>query len=370
MIYLSKFNFFSRILLVLTPFYSFVQITLDSTDFASSGDTVRISEASPVLTGYDATGANYSWDFSSLIPETQELKSYLSMSTVPILVNFSFGAFASSEYQASYHTESTDIPVDALNNFLPVNVEALYAYSKISDSSINSLGYSLMVDGQGVPFSSDTIETKYSLPLQFNQIDSSVGYTNVDLNPFADLKFIQHRNRTTEVDGWGTITTPYGTFSALRIKHEIIEIDSLYQTFSGTGSWTALPELYIVEYEWWSKGEKYPILKVVVNEVSGNEVIQSVKYRDIYRGLDASIISIENDFIDVYPNPTNGKVFYYSELPIQSVSLKTVQGKKIINKSEVDSISGSIDLSLINPGVYFLIFDLNNSFYSKRIIIN
>ena len=74
------------------------------------------------------------------------------MSTVPILVNFSFGAFASSEYQASYHTESTDIPIDALNNFLPVNVEALYAYSKMSDSSINALGYSLMVDGQGVPF--------------------------------------------------------------------------------------------------------------------------------------------------------------------------------------------------------------------------
>ena len=78
----------------------------------------------------------------------------------------------------------------------------------MSDSSINALGYSLMVDGQGVPFSSDTNEVKYSLPLQFNQIDSSVGYTNVDLNPFADLKFIQHRNTTTEVDGLGTITTP------------------------------------------------------------------------------------------------------------------------------------------------------------------
>jgi len=370
MIYLSKFKCFSWILLVLSPFYSFVQITLDSTDFASSGDTVRISESLPVLSGYDLTGANYSWDFSSLSPESQELKSYLSMSTVPILVNFSFGAFASSEYQASYHTESTDIPIDALNNFLPVNVEALYAYSKMSDSSINALGYSLMVDGQGVPFSSDTIEVKYSLPLQFNQIDSSVGYTNVDLNPFADLKFIQHRNRTTEVDGWGTITTPYGTFSVLRIKHEIIEIDSLYQAFSGTGSWIALPELYSVEYEWWAKGEKDPVLKVVVNEVSGNEVIQSVKYRDIYRGLDASTISVENDFIDVYPNPVKGKVFYHSKLPIQAISLKSLQGNTIINKSEIEVISGSIDLSLVNPGVYFLIIESNNSFYLKRIIVN
>ena len=41
------------------------------------------------------------------------------------------------------------------------------------------------------------------------------------------------------------------------------------------------------------KGRERPGLKVVVNEVSGNEVIQSVKYRDIYRGLDASTISVE-----------------------------------------------------------------------------
>ena len=74
---------------MLYPFYSFEQITLDSTDFASSGDTVRISEALPVLSGFDATGANYSWDFSSLSPESQELKNYYSMSAVPILVNFS-----------------------------------------------------------------------------------------------------------------------------------------------------------------------------------------------------------------------------------------------------------------------------------------
>ena len=370
MIYLSKFKCFLGWILVLYPFYSFEQITLDSTDFASSGDTVRISEALPVLSGYDATGANYSWDFSSLSPESQELRNYYSMSAVPILVNFSYGAFAPSEYQASYHTESTDIPIDALNNFLPVNVESLYAYTKMTDSTIDALGFSLMVDGQGVPFKSDTIETKYSLPLQFNQVDSSVGYTNVDLNPFADLKFIQHRNRISEVDGWGTITTPYGTFSVLRIKHEITETDSLYQAFSGTGSWIALPELFSVEYEWWAKDEQDPILKVIVNEVAGNEVIQSIKYKDIYRGLDASIGGISHNLIEIYPNPTNSNIFYHSKSPIQSISLRSVQGNDIIKKSVFGAISGSIDLSFIKSGVYFLVIESNNSSYLKRVIVN
>ena len=62
--------------------------------------------------------------------------------------------------------------------------------------------------------------------------------------------------------------------------------------------------------------------------------------------------------------------FYNSKLPIQAISLKSLQGNTIINKSEIEVISGSIDLSLVNPGVYFLIIESNNSFYLKRIIVN
>ena len=54
------------------------QITVDSTDFGVENDTVRISQAVPVISGYQSTGANYSWDFSTLTPQSQKLKNFSS----------------------------------------------------------------------------------------------------------------------------------------------------------------------------------------------------------------------------------------------------------------------------------------------------
>ncbi len=370
MIYHFNKQAITTFLIGIIPFFLVSQISIDSTDFGTSNDTVRISQAAPTITGYQSTGVNYSWDFSMLIPVSQTLKNFNSMMGAPLLVNLTYGTFASQEYQATYFTKSIDIPLDMINNFLPVDVEELNLYSKIDSSKVNSLGYSLTVDGQGVPFKSDTIETRYNLPLSYSQQDSSVGYTHVDLNPFSDLEFIQHRKRNSEVDGWGEIITPFGTFSVLRIKHEIIETDSVYQTFAGAGSWIALPSRLIKEYEWWSKGEKEAILKVVANDINGSETVQSVEYKDIYRGLDAEMNNLDSEEIIIYPNPASEKIFYKSEIPVERIYIQTLDGKQKLFKDLFGKSKGEIDLSLFPAGIYFIIVETAKFSYLNRIIID
>ena len=229
--------------------------------------------------------------------------------------------------------------------------------------------YSLIVDGQGIPFKSDTIEKIYQLPLQYGQTYTGTGYTYIDLSPFSDLQFIQYRNRFSEVDGWGNLITPFGSFSVLRVKHEIIEEDSVYQSFVGTGSWFALPTRIIKEYEWWAKGEKEPILKIVTNEISGNETVQSVEYKDIYRGLDASTSAITNTSFDVYPNPAKGELFYESIIPIQKIQIKNLSGKILYNKELNNTFKGNIMISKLESGVYLMDIKTTKSWFKKRIIV-
>ncbi|MDG1842304.1 MAG: T9SS type A sorting domain-containing protein [Crocinitomicaceae bacterium] len=369
MICLFKKNKLFLLVFLIAPFFLKGQITIDSTDFGVENDTVRISQAAPIISGYQSTGANYTWDFSSLTPQTQKLKDFSSMSSVSILINLTYGSFASSEYKASYFTESTDLPLDAINNFLPVDLDGLNMYYKLDSLELKSLGYSLIVDGQGIPFKSDTIETLYQLPLQYGQTYTGTGYTYIDLNPFSDLQFIQHRNRSSEVDGWGDLTTPFGSFSVLRVKHEIIEEDSVYQSFVGTGGWFALPTRIIKEYEWWAKGEKEPMLKIVANEISGNETVQSVEYKDIYRGLDASTPEMTSMTFEVYPNPAKGVLFYESILPIQKIQIKNLSGKTVYNKELVNSYKGNLIISELESGVYLMDIKTTKNCFTKRIIV-
>src|SRR5690606_27842121 len=79
--------------------------------------------------------------------------------------------------------------------------------------------------------------------------------------------------------GWGQITTPYGTFDAIRVQHYITESDSI--NFEGNWFGIPVPDSYI--YEWLATGEKEPILRIRTSEIGGNEVVTAVEYKDYFQ---------------------------------------------------------------------------------------
>lgn len=326
------------------------QITISVADFANSGDTVRISQAAGTGLDFASTGANYTWDFSALSATSQYLKEYNPIGFASLLVFGTYGPVAPTNYRASYFNPTNDLPLDQLSQFLPVSLSDLNQYTKRMTDSITSLGYSISVNGQGVPFKSDTIETRYKLPLNYNDSHYSRGYTYIDLNPVIDFKIKQYRQRTTNVDGWGTIITPKGTFQALRLRHDIAEIDSVYQTFFGAGQWFGTPPIQRTEYEWFANGEKEWVLKATET----NGTVNQVEYQEDYLGLDASLIESSLD-ASIGPNPVHETLFIDSKSPLNLAQIFDDAGRLVLSTSLNNALNSSLDLNLLHTGTYRII---------------
>ena len=68
------------------------QITVTNADFASSGDTIRFSNASPLsLVDLTLTGPNYTWDFSTLQSTSQDVDTFISVTSTPFVYVLVFG---------------------------------------------------------------------------------------------------------------------------------------------------------------------------------------------------------------------------------------------------------------------------------------
>jgi hypothetical protein len=348
--------------LILFSNLSFAQLTLIENDFASPGDTVRISQTFVTTNDPTISGAGLTWDYSSLSAASQFVREFTSIGFSP--VQFTFGIAAPQQYQASYFIPENALPIDQVNGFLPVTLSDARSYQKSMTDSITKVGFSVKVGGVDVAFKSDTIETKYKFPMTYQQVFNTKGYTFIDLSPAAEFKLKQLRYVTSTIDGYGQLILPFGTFEVIRVKREINEIDSIYQSFFGAPSWFGAPPFQTTEYEWIGQNKKDVLLKIVVNNANGTEQIQSIEYQDIYLGLDASLE--ENDFhASVYPNPTTNIFEIQSNSFLKSVYLFDSKGTILETTSNLNSQNSSFDLGHYSPGIYFL--KLDSSCGSKTI---
>jgi len=351
-------------------FITNAQITLTSVDFAAVNDTVRMSQAIDPTIDFSTTGAGQTWDFSGLTPNAQELKYFQPVANAGAFVNFIFGTFAPVKYQASYFLPSTDLPLQQITAILPIGIQDVFQFSRKTADSLTSVGYAMTVSFNGsattIPIQSDTIETPYDFPLAFGNTHFSRGATSVDFNPIYNAKWNQHRIRLTTVDGYGTITTPFGTFDALRIRHDIDEIDSLYTElpFIG-GTWIPLDIPASHQYEWWTNGQKEPILRISTSDVFGNETVTAIEYRDIFRPEFASVAELSNKII-CYPNPVDQLLTLTTEVPIKAVYIYSTDGKLIESIGAV--VDNKVDLSFLPSGNYFVSVFTENSVINQQII--
>ena len=348
------------------PTITLSQIAITETDFSDGGDTALVSLATDPGIDYASTGTNFTWDFSNLTHDSQEIKEYFEISDASFLANFTFGTFAAVDYKATNFASSTAIPLDQIGGFLPVNISDVVLFSKNNSSAITSVGYGVTVEGTEVPFKSDTIETRYELPLNYGDTYTSSGYSNLDMNPIYNGIWRQHRQRSSVVDGWGAITTPFGTFDALRIDHAISESDSIYIDAFGAGFWVELPIPDSHDYEWWTNGQKEPILKITVSNILGAETVTSIEYRDIYRGADVGVS--EKDLnIAVYPNPTIDELFIEGMKIGATYSIVDANGQ-VVKSGTCSNEKTVLSVSELAQGAYQVIVISNDSLSTKLFI--
>lgn len=335
--------------------YLNAQLVLDASDFATSGDAFIVNSSNNLEVDFESTGEDYYWDFLFLTADNQSIVSYSSTSGLPFLLNLVYGPNAQVNYRASYFMDA-NIPLDLIGDFLPVAIDEVSQYSKLSPDSLTLLGLSMSIDGNGIPARSDTIETRLKFPLAYGNSHFSRGYTKLNMNPILDAQWIQHRTRTTQVDGWGTIKTLHGSYEALRVKHEITESDS----FNYQGIWIPIPVPPTVEYEWWGDGQLLPILKISTVLVGGIEQVTAVEFRD------EDYLSLEQLELNaiVYPNPVDDVLTLQLEEQVDAIVISDINGRVLLHDKTIELIN-TYSMEDFESGVYFI--SIFNSTGSKQL---
>ncbi len=97
-----------------------------------------------------------------------------------------------------------------------------------------------------------------SFPLTIGVSDSSESSRSQIIPEFGYYEI--HRKRVNIVDGWGTLTTPNGTFQTIRIKSTVYSHDSIYIDSNNEGYSIDRVE---TEYKWLGNGFGTPLLRII-----------------------------------------------------------------------------------------------------------
>lgn len=250
---------------------SFAQITITSANMPVSGDTFRTSSAiidTTILQNYLKSGANQTWDFSAMIPRGQSIRRFVPSSQTPYTIpgsrigllladTLDFGGTTITEVYSFITATATDFSVDYRAASAPV------------------FGTSFPIQ---VPYQDK--DEVFQFPLDYLDIDSSI-FNFVFNNSFPPLYYGGSGVRINSVEGWGTVTTPYGSFNSLKVVSDLISKD----TVSATGQNFAI-ETHLREYQWMAIEERIPVMKVSGNVFAGVFIPSLIEYRDSVRVIE------------------------------------------------------------------------------------
>jgi Ig-like domain CHU_C associated len=265
-------------LLLLNPLRTNGQVTIDDTDMPHAGDELlRTRAASNPFLNYSATGAGHVWDFDNLVAQEQQTKAYQTVGSTNFIYALLYSDLFFNPNRANHATDGVDIPF-----YEQLPIADPYTFYYRSGSVYKKVGYGAEVAGFPVPIPMDDHDVIYELPLEYGDASTSISNYQIDIPTLAYYGFSQ--TRTNEVDGWGAISTPAGSFDVLRVKTTLAGRDSISLDTLSIGF--AIERPLVTEYKWLAHGQRVPILQINTTEIFGLEIVTEVWFYDEPRTLE------------------------------------------------------------------------------------
>ncbi len=252
----------------------FAQSTYNSSNYATVGDSFYLTNASNLATDFFTTGANYNWDFSALTGISQDFLQFRN----PTATGFSLFTFPYIFNSNNTNLSSTDGTTSTLNVAgQTIGITDTNDYYKKNSTNLKQVAtsYKLNYNGTLIPITAQYTapDVVYTFPITYGNTETNIGAVTTNIpTVLYENKTIQ---RTNLVDGWGSITTPFGTFSnTLRMTTTLVQNDTI--SVLGTG----LPRIIRTtrELKWLETSKKYPVLIVTQNNTAGNWVTTKVQF--------------------------------------------------------------------------------------------
>jgi hypothetical protein len=323
-------------------------VSLTNSNMPSSGDTLRYSNAKLSSIGnYTQTGTNYTWNFSSLVPSSQGTRDYKAAFQTP----YAFFFIGFNEYGEKI------ADTVGQNPFYFTNFYNFYK-KQTSPNAYVADGVGLTYNSIPVPSYYSDRDELYNFPLTYPKYDSTTFKFSTATNTQVPVKYSKTGYRVTTVDGWGSITTPYGTASCIRLVTTQYSMDSIKTQFGNFG----FPNNQR-SYQWMTTGSKIPFLEINGPYTGTSFTAAQARYRDSARTIVGMREYSNDNFISVYPNPVKDKLYFSAGDNKQiSVELFSLTGELIRSEAPVITTgSGYVNVAALKTGVYMVKITQNES---------
>lgn len=323
------------------------QITIVSSSMPGSGDTIRYSSAwLSSLGNYTATGANHTWHFDTLRPLSQGVRAFKAA----LLTPYAF-YFASPNKYGEKVTDSIGVATFQFKN--------IYSFYKKTSTVFSAEGIGFTFSGIPLAGLYSNEDELYQFPLDYLDRDSSTFKFKVTL-PSVGF-YGKQGYRINEVDGWGTITTPFGTAPCLRVISTQYSTDSIGTPLGNFG----FPNVQR-SYQWLVTSQKIPYLDITGNLIGNGFTPTQARYRDSVRYIDpnpfgVSVAELNQTLaLNFYPNPASDQL--HLDLPAVSGTIRAdiydLTGR-LVSAQTLESCTQalnhrSLDLSSLPGGQYLL----------------
>ena len=338
------------------------QITVTESDIVSIGDIVYQGvdsmPSNSITTGN--SGPNQTWDFSSLQDMEVDITEVISPVGTPYEnIHPDANMCIEIDNELMYLDKSStglemvgygNVPL----NMLMIPLPLVYGLSQQSGPNTNMQVF----PNFGIP---DSLAPFISLNPAYDQLDS------IKINAVITSEF--------NVDAWGNVTIPLGTFDALRLKVEETTITDYYAYCSSSlglgGGWYSVPaqlapsETEIANrYQWWSND---PIVKFMLAELEMDSLNNNVDFVTfLAENQTTSAHIIPNISVDVYPNPTLETITISTSVNNSEFVVSDINGKVLSN--ERFSKTSQFNFSEYPSGVYFIKVISGENVVSKKIV--
>ncbi len=271
------------------------QITITSANMPGGGDTIRYTGAKlNSLGNYTVTGVNYNWHFDSLKVMTQGLRNF----QYALLTPYSFYFSSPSKYG-----EKTQDSIGVA----PLKFKKIYSFYRKASTVFSADGIGFTYNNIPLAgFYSDEDEL-YQFPMTYLRRDSSTFKFKVAL-PTVGF-YGKQGYRINQVDGWGTVYTPYGHASCIRLVSTQYSVDSIGTPLGNFG----FPNVQR-SYQWLVTSEKIPYLDITGTLTGGTFTPTQARYRDSARYYNNNPLGLgikeesSHLILHVYPNPATDNI--------------------------------------------------------------
>jgi hypothetical protein len=334
------------ILFILAGYAVHGQVTLNSSYNPAIGDSFRqiLCDTTGVVPGN--SGANVTWNFTSLQPADTQSYQWVNPASTPYGSQFTTSNVASSDGSS-------------------------YNYFTAGSSS-------LLFNGVG----SSSLVISYSNPQTIFNYPFIYGSTHTD-NFAAVFQYTGNTtyrtgSATTTGDAWGTVNTPFGTFSnALRVK-----IVNNIKDSARVGIINVIVLTNQQIYQWYVPGRKFPVLEI--NYMTMITPIGTTNSKTVYFNSNSLQIGIEpiGNIVPEkfrleqnYPNPFNPVTKIKFSIPKSTflqIDIIDEKGSVVYNEYYDNINAGEYEFTFkpenISSGVYYYRFTSGDQTITKKMV--